>query len=100
MKQFFVRWAAVCVMAIGSSTALAQKINFDIPAQPLAQALQAFGQQSGAQVAFAPEAVQGRRSSAVSGNLSPAEALEQLLKGTGLEARSTGSSAFSVRRAD
>ena len=44
----------------------AQTVSFDIPAQPLAQALTAFGRQSGVQVAFDPAATAGKTSVAVS----------------------------------
>jgi iron complex outermembrane receptor protein len=40
-------------------------VAFDIPAQPLAQALTAFGRQSGVQLAFDPTAAAGKTSVAV-----------------------------------
>ena len=42
-----------------------QAVAFDIPAQPLAQALTAFGRQSGLQVAFDPALTAGKASAAV-----------------------------------
>lgn len=56
--------------------------EFDIAAQPLAQALMALGEQSGLQVTFDPALVAGRTSPPVSGNLTPESALLQLLDGT------------------
>jgi iron complex outermembrane receptor protein len=67
--------------------AQAEQHVFDIPAQPLASALTAFGQQSGLQVTFAPAMASGRRSSAVSGSLAPEEALRRILAGTGVTYR-------------
>ncbi|MFN7092862.1 MAG: TonB-dependent receptor, partial [Allorhizobium sp.] len=51
--------------AAGSETVQA----YDIPAQPLANALRAFGQQSGLQVSLAAELARHTRSAAVSGAL-------------------------------
>lgn len=65
--------------------------SFDIPAQPLATALAAFGQQSGLQVSAQAPLIEGRTSSAVRGALSPMQALSQLLAGTGLTFRVVGS---------
>lgn len=57
----------------------AQTFNFNVPAQPLASALQAFGQQANLQVLYSPDDVQNLRSHAVSGALSPQAGIEQLL---------------------
>ena len=65
--------------------------SFDIPAQPLATAVTAFGQQSGLQVSTQASLVDGRTSSAVKGTISPLQALTQLLAGTGLSFRIVGS---------
>lgn len=63
--------------------------SFNIPAQPLTNALNQFGRQSGLQVAFPAEASQGVRSNAVVGSFTPQEALAQLLQGTGVSYRIT-----------
>ncbi|MDO9418128.1 TonB-dependent receptor [Pararhizobium sp.] len=63
--------------------------TFDIPAQPLDAALNAFGRQSGLQVTLAAETSEGVRSNAVSGSLTPQQALDQLLAGTGISHRLT-----------
>ncbi len=61
--------------------------TYDIPAQPLANALKAFGRQSGLQVSLAAEAARGANSAAVSGSLTADAALAGLLAGTGLTYR-------------
>jgi hemoglobin/transferrin/lactoferrin receptor protein len=58
--------------------------SFNIPAQPLASALNIYGRQSGLQVSLAASTSQGVTSRAVSGNLSAQAALGQLLDGTGI----------------
>ncbi len=62
--------------------------SFDIPSQPLADALDAFRRQSGLDVAAPADLPNGVRSSPVARTLWPAEALRLLLGGTGLTARS------------
>lgn len=61
--------------------------TYDIPAQPLANALKAFGRQSGLQVSLAAEAARGANSVAVAGSLTADAALARLLAGTGLSYR-------------
>ena len=65
--------------------------RFDIPAQPLGEALVQFGLQSGLQVVADGSLTAGRQSAGVSGTHSPAEALSRLLAGTGLTFRFTTS---------
>lgn len=62
--------------------------TFDIPAQSLQGALSAFNRQSGVQVSHASGAVSGDiTTNAVSGRMTPAEALARLLAGTGVSHR-------------
>src|SRR5271168_2669650 len=56
----------------------------DIPAQPLAQALAAFGRQTGLQFVYVSGVVRDQRSHAVSAGLGANEALARVLEGTGL----------------
>jgi outer membrane receptor protein involved in Fe transport len=63
---------------------------YDIPAQPLASALTAFGQQSGLQIAVDSAMLEGLQSQPVSGTLAPEEALARLLGGTGITWRMSG----------
>jgi hypothetical protein len=77
------------------------RIHFDIPAQPLATALEAFSGASGYQILMAETVSGTTRSNAVKGALPPEEALAELISGTGLEARVTGDrAAIIVRDAD
>ena len=71
-------------------------VAFDIPVQPLAQALTAFGRQSGLQLAFDPAAAAGKSSVGVSGTMTPEQALRQLLGGSGLTYQFTSTSAVTV----
>lgn len=83
------------VIATGhAAPAIAQRAQMPrravaIPRMALAQALRLFSQQTGRQVAFAPQLVRNRRASPVAGQMPPEEALTRLLAGTGLSARPT-----------
>ncbi|CDZ51911.1 Enterobactin receptor VctA [Neorhizobium galegae bv. officinalis] len=81
--------AAIGASAIFASPALAQTAmrSFNIPAQPLASALNAFGRQSGLQVTLAASTSRGVAAQAVSGNLTPDQALARMLAGTGVNYR-------------
>ncbi|WP_426134162.1 TonB-dependent siderophore receptor [Pseudomonas sp. PWP3-1b2] len=67
-----------------SAQVQAQEADLNVPAQPLAGALQALGSQSGMQVLYSVDDVQGKRSQPVSGKMAPAQALAQMLVGTGV----------------
>ncbi|MCL6705961.1 TonB-dependent hemoglobin/transferrin/lactoferrin family receptor [Pseudomonas sp. R2.Fl] len=64
--------------------------SFSIPAQPLSAALTQFGRQSGLQVSFPADVVRGLRSNAVTGQFTAQQALDQLLRNTGVGSRITG----------
>ncbi|MHA7686004.1 TonB family protein [Cupriavidus sp. PET2-C1] len=61
-----------------------QLLDFDIPAQPLAAALNRYASLSGWPILFHGRMVAGRTSSAVQGRYRPEAALQRLLDGTGL----------------
>lgn len=71
-------------------------ITFNIPAQPLASALTAFGRQSGVQVLVDSASVAGKTSAPVTGAMAPAQALQQLLGGTGVPYRFTSPAAVTI----
>ncbi|MFI8645131.1 MULTISPECIES: TonB-dependent siderophore receptor [Pseudomonas] len=68
----------------------AQEWTLNIPAQPLAQALQALGQQTSLQIIYSPENLQGLRSSALSGRYQDDDSLKAILKGTGISYQRDG----------
>ncbi|WP_082886903.1 secretin and TonB N-terminal domain-containing protein [Achromobacter ruhlandii] len=100
-------WAFACWFAFGLSVlppaALAQQrvadgapIAFDIAAQPLDAALAAYTQATGMAVLVTSRLTAGRQGNAVRGRLAPREALGLLLAGTGLQARYSSASAFTL----
>jgi hypothetical protein len=62
----------------------ADLVAINIPGEPLAAALDAFGTQADLQVLYESSLAQGRRSGAVVGSFTSDEALRRLLIGTGL----------------
>ena len=74
----------VAGMAISRAEAadMAAEIGFDIPAQPLAGALGAFGRQAGLQVSADTAVTRGVESRGLQGRMTPAAGLAQLLAGT------------------
>ena len=60
-------------------------LTADIPAAPLAQALEGFARQTGLQLIYVSEVLGDQRSNAVSAGLGANEALTRMLQGTGLK---------------
>ena len=77
-------------------TAAAPAIEIRITAQPLAQALDALARQSRLDLMVQPSLVAGKTAPAVTGRMTPRDALERLLAGSGLAADIEGT-AVTVR---
>ncbi len=71
-------------------------MNFEIPAQPLASALQAYGEATGEQILYESQSALGRRSVNVTGKFPADAALIRLLAGTGLQVHHTGVHAITI----
>jgi hypothetical protein len=80
----------------GPVSAPNQPLAFHIPSQPLAAALQAYGQRTGVQVLYESNSAVGRTSVAVEGDFAPDAALSLLLAGTGLRVRYTRPDAITL----
>ena len=91
--------AAPALAQSADTAALSTVQSFDIPAQPLADALRSYMRQSGVQVAYPAALAQGATSTAVRGTLDAQSALAQLLDGSGLAPRVLGPGAVSLERA-
>lgn len=77
---------ALCAMTV-CGTVHAQSPALDIPAGDLKPALDQYAQQTGVQLLYRADDVQGRRSNGVQGRLDAHQALDALLAGTGLAIR-------------
>ncbi|MGN1286166.1 MAG: STN domain-containing protein [Bradyrhizobium sp.] len=78
---------SICAVAAQQheTVAASAPIAFNIPAQQLAGALQAYGERTGVQVLYESNSATGRKSTSVEGSLTPEDALNLLLTGTDLK---------------
>lgn len=98
-------WYMLCV-AFGSMAMIMMTVvqaraqehpTYEIPAQPLASALDRFAEQAQVQMLYQADAVNGLQSTSVSGRLTREQALNNLLRGTGLEFQSGGPNTFTLQ---
>jgi len=83
-------------VAQGSGQNSPAQQQFDIPAQPLAAALDSFARSSGWQVGYPAALAQGKTAPALRGSFTPTDALARLLNGTGLTYRATGANTVTL----
>ena len=69
---------------------------YNIPAQPLGAALNAYAEATGIDLVVSPDVVSGKRSHALKGNYSADAALDQLLRGTSLSYRMSSAGSLIV----
>ncbi|MBL9207510.1 MAG: TonB-dependent receptor [Opitutaceae bacterium] len=72
----------IIALGLASARGLEASTTFDIPAQPIPEALRSFTKQSGKQVLYEAN-LTDIKANAVSGDMEPLEALTRLLAGTG-----------------
>jgi iron complex outermembrane receptor protein len=82
--------AAAIGLTLSATGALAAPVSIDVPAQPLASALTNLGAQTDLQILFNQAQVQNLRTSGVRGEMEPTQALETLLRDTGIRYRIEG----------
>lgn len=101
MQHFNKPVAAIC-LAVASAFVQAQPATYDfnIPAQPVGQVLEALAKQTGLQPFYAEGAVKGAQSPGVKGKLSLREALDKALAGTGLTYQFTGEKSVAIKAAE
>lgn len=80
--------------AVASEAVSPERLQFDIRAQPLHEALQQYSTAAGRSLLYDSGSVAGLVSSALAGLYTPQEALRRLIAGTGMTARYTSSDAF------
>ena len=87
---------AAAVALLLAASAQGADFNFDIPAGDLKSALDAYVKQTGQQIVYKSDDVKGKTTPGVHGSLSDQQALDALLKGTGLQLRRDDSGAVVV----
>jgi hypothetical protein len=88
----------VAMIPVGGHAEEATK-HFDIKAQPLSEALMAYGAQTGAIVMASSELTTGKVSKPVAGQLTPQDALTRMLQGTGLRFETSANGTILIVRA-
>lgn len=73
-----------------------ERVNVDLPAAPLGEAINALAQQSSVQIIFASDLGAGRSAPAVKGRFTPEEALQTLLKDSGLQVQAKDERTFVI----
>lgn len=83
--------------ASGAETHAGERSSrFDIPAQPLAEALRTFGTASGLDILVDGRLIEGRVSVAIHGDFAPVEALRRIVAGSDLAVRPVGAGSFTL----
>lgn len=83
---------AAAAPLVAQTTAAMDERRYDIPAQPVAQAIAEFATVSGVSIIYRQSLASDRQSTPLSGVYAAPAALRRLLEGTGLSARFTGPS--------
>ncbi|MFA7604279.1 MAG: TonB-dependent siderophore receptor [Novosphingobium sp.] len=101
LGAIFLATSGLAVTALAApSPAAAQAVrSYDIPAGTLADAINSFAEQSGAQILYDAALTQGRSSAGLKGRFGVAEGLSQLLAGSGMTFRQTGANIFTLQSA-
>jgi iron complex outermembrane receptor protein len=94
IRAGFFRSVGILVLTAGA--ALAQGVNFVLPAQPLSDSLKAVAQQTGQNILFTPQAVAGLVAPELHGQMSGRDAVNALIKGTNLGADPDGNGGLIV----
>lgn len=89
--------AALCALTCCGALQ-AQTLTLDIPAGELKPALERYAAQTGVQLLYRADDVQGRRTAGVHGQLAQEAALDALLAGTGLGLRREGNAVLVFRQ--
>ncbi len=102
VPRFRVTWQAVaCALILALSIPALSKaddtIQFDIASQPLSAALKSFAEQAKMQILYRQDVVAGAMGNAVIGSYDKRNALQQLIKGTGLEIVFSADNAATIR---
>jgi outer membrane receptor protein involved in Fe transport len=90
--------AGVAVAALSAGAASAQTVNLSLPEQPLADSLLELSRRTGENILFQPDSMAGIRAQALNGRMTPEQAVQLLIQGTGLRAISDGRGGIIIQR--
>jgi len=91
-------WASACLSAcVQTASADDRLVNFSIPPQSAATALDALAKQSDLQMLFSREALKNTTTQGLTGKYTARDALKKLLNGTGLTYNFTAADAVAIK---
>jgi iron complex outermembrane receptor protein len=88
--------ASSLLLGLSSMVQAANEVDFDLPAAPLEQSLNALAGQSAAQILFSSDIASDKQAGELRGRYSTGEALQRLLEGSGLEVHQQGENTFII----
>ncbi|ATH82614.1 TonB-dependent siderophore receptor [Ectopseudomonas mendocina] len=92
----FRRTLLALTIALAGQVGLAHAEPYQLPAGPLAATLNQIASQAGVTLSIDPALTEGKRSAPVEGDLQAVDALNQALRGTGLQLQSNGAGVYSL----
>lgn len=92
----FRRTLLALTIALAGQVGLAHAEPYKLPAGPLAATLNQIASQAGVTLSIDPALTEGKRSAPVEGDLQAVDALNQALRGTGLQLQSNGAGVYSL----
>jgi len=95
----FIFTGVFACLCIAATAAAETPANWQQSAQPLGSALQQLAAQSGISIVFDAKTVRGVQAPPLKGDFTPREALDQLLAGSGLQAKEIAPKRYSVVKA-
>jgi len=99
MLRKILLYAASVAVVLGAVAAFGSEVReFNIPPGELAPALESLAKETGLEVIFEPEKLKGIQTHGVTGKLSPQEAVERLVDGTGLRVKIDVAGAILISR--
>ena len=99
-RRNFYLSSTIITTLMASTSVVAQVNKFDIPSQPLEDALNDFARQAEVEILYASDDVRAIAAPAISGAASREQAIAQLLAGTGLTYRFTEAGTLIVRASE
>ncbi|WP_041979793.1 TonB-dependent siderophore receptor [Ectopseudomonas mendocina] len=88
--------ASSLLLGLSSMVQAANEVDFDLPAAPLEQSLNALAGQSAAQILFSSDIASDKQAGELRGRYSTGEALQRLLEDSGLEVHQQGEDTFII----
>jgi iron complex outermembrane receptor protein len=99
LRRLTLRWvflALTCTVSLGVHAMADERKSFDVPAGDLIVALKTLARQSGVELVYRSEQLEGLQTKGVSGTLAPQEAVTKLLQGTPLTVKFDPSGAMLI----